>query len=40
MDILAIPISFCGGAFGAAIGALGAFVMTGLIGIVVVNLTG
>lgn len=39
MDVLALLISFCGGVFGAAIGALAAFVftgITGLIGIVIV----
>ncbi len=34
MDILALIISFCGGAFGAAIGALGAFIFTGITGLI------
>ena len=34
MDYLALVIAFCGGAFGASIGALAAFVFTGIAGLI------
>ncbi len=34
MDYLALAIAFCGGAFGATLGALGAFVFTGIVGLI------
>lgn len=34
MDLLALLIAFCGGAFGASLGALGAFVFTGITGLI------
>ncbi len=34
MDLLALIIAFCGGAFGATLGAFGAFVFTGIAGLI------
>jgi hypothetical protein len=34
MDYLTLIFAFCGGAFGATLGALGAFVFTGIVGLV------